>query len=104
MRKNLARVVQAVLIATILVVAWIMLRRPSYGCIGEKEARVVAGMRIDEYAAREKVPIPLFGQPETNPTHDGWAFHFRSDSRPRHLVTVIVHCDGGSELSRSVEH
>jgi hypothetical protein len=60
-------------------------------------------MRLDEYLAREKLVGARIAPPETNKDEDSWAFHYRVSSTPSHLVTVIVHCDGGSEVSRLVE-
>src|SRR4051812_47132764 len=98
MRTHLARIFQLALIAALILVAWVMLRRPSSGCIAEKDARLVAGDRFKEYSARENVASKVFGPPEANRSESGWAFHFSSDSSPRHLVTVVVHCGGGSEV------
>ncbi len=76
---------------------------PASACITEPDARIVAAKRLDEYTEREKLDVANFPPAETQQTDDGWAFNFSSTSMPRHLVTVIVHCDGGSEVSRLIE-
>jgi hypothetical protein len=103
MRNILARLGQAALLALILVIGSMVIGCPSYRCISEQDARVVAARRLDEYVEREKLEVANFGPPETNHTAGHWVFDFRSVSTPRHLVAVIVHCDGGSEVSRAIE-
>ena len=103
MRNIAARLGQAAMLALVLVIGSTVMGCPSGGCISEQDARAVAAARLGQYCEREKLDVARFGPPETNHTAGRWVFAFGAVSTPRHVVVVIVHCDGGSEVSRSIE-
>src|SRR4051812_26865269 len=101
MRNNMTRPVLLLVVIAIVVIAWITMRRPS-GCISESDARTAATKRIQEYAPSDNLVVAAFGSPDVSRADQWWQFDFASNSKPRHLVTVLVYCDGHSELSRSI--
>lgn len=103
MRDIATRSLWILTLAMALVTGAMMLGCGSPDCVGDQEARDIAGRRLVEYVEREKLEGVRFSPPEINHTAGLWDVTFRAVSSPHHLVVVLVHCDGGSEVSRSVE-
>jgi len=71
--------------------------------IDRKTADKLAKEAVEKYCQQEDLTFAKFSIPGVVDQGKWWLYNYTYEGKPRHLLSVIVHKDGETEVSRMIE-